>query len=749
MSAENGSSAPGPAAGAPRSDGGPDRRALDQGGTAPGSGDLDEADDFADLDDLDGGFPGRLGGRPGPDRRYVIYAPNGNINTGSVHGDQRVENAGAASGAGGPRVEAHEGPISAPEILEAQAGFAEPEWFPSALAQLDTGLLFLAGESGTGRRTAALNLLFQHSGRSMKLRALDSDEDLSAWRPGDSEARGYLVHGLLPTVRLGPAVIANLRRLLRVADARMVVMLPHDADLLRGLARESDLTPMPCVPPPAGAVFETRMKAAVPDPARRRALLERLGPGLDDLLASELMPAQVAELVAEVAGAGDEGPDLADLGRRLSFLAEKEVPDLLKKLRDDPDGLAFLLATSVFEGLDHRIVRDEADRLLRLADGRLDSVLREGGGEDGGPARAVRGEALRPNPRFVFRRSLDELLATVRAECAPVEIRASSGFTYAVEPVRFTRHRQAETVLRHVWRQYGELSGLLTDWMDDVPGRETELAEPVGRVMGLAAGWGGGRRALVHILKLAGSERGRSRSTAAAALGIAAQDPVLAGEVKYRLNRWSREGSWRVRSTVADACGREFGTSRPELALSLLRNCYRGWAGEEDVVARAVRSSLWELFVAGNQSTVLRHLVDWADRPGHGAELAAHAFPQLLWDRSWFQEQLLTVGEFTDTVIAFVRSSLNHDGLFDRTCSALLGWCTSAAWNEPLRTAVETLLTALAQEMRIGEMRLFVEIERQTDRDLAGRHIAQHALDAWRRGEPQPHRTVPANGEPR
>lgn len=56
------------------------------------------------------------------------------------------------------------------------------------------------------------------------------------------------MHGLLPTVRLGPAVIANLRRLLRVADARMVVMLPHDADLLRSLARESDLTPMPCVP---------------------------------------------------------------------------------------------------------------------------------------------------------------------------------------------------------------------------------------------------------------------------------------------------------------------------------------------------------------------------------------------------------------------------------------------------------------------------------------------------------------------
>ncbi|WP_371515480.1 hypothetical protein [Kitasatospora sp. NBC_01300] len=732
MSAEDQPSADGASGSGGPSGSGTDGPVPDRDETASGYPDPDDADDLADLD------------RDFPGRRYVIYAPNGNINTGAVHGGQRVENAGAASAPGGPHVEAHEGPISALEILDARAGFAQPEWFPSALRQLDTGLLFLAGEPGTGRRTAALNLLFQHSGHSTKLRALDSDEDLSTWRPRDAEARGYLVHGLLPTLQLGPAVVANLRRLLADAKARMVVMLPHDPDLLRSLARDLDLTPVRCVPPPPGAVFEARLEAAVPDPDRRRRLLERLRPGLDDLLASELMPAQVAELVAEVARAGDDGPDLADLRRRLSFLAEKEVPDLLKKLRDDPDGLAFLLATSVFEGLDHRIVRDEADRLLKLADGRLAAVLPAGG--DDGQSGAVSREAPRPNPRFVFRRSLDELLATVRAECAPGEIRATSRYTYTVEPVRFTRHRQAETVLRHVWRQYGELSGLLTEWMDAVPGTDPELAAPLGRVMGLAAGWGGGRRALRDILELARSDRQRSRRTAAFALGIAAQDPVLAGEVKYRLRNWSHEAGWQVRSTVAFACGEEFGTSRPELALSLLRGCYRGREGDERAVATAVDAALWELFASGNQPVVLRELMDWTDRPGRGAELALRTFPRLLWDRAWFQAQLTTVGEFTDTVITFIRLSLNDDDLFDETRRALLSWCASAVWNEPLRVAVETLLTALAQEMSLGEMRLFVEIDGDDNPDLVGRHIAQHALDTWRRGGPQPYRPAPADG---
>ncbi|MEV7774301.1 hypothetical protein [Kitasatospora sp. NPDC086791] len=696
-----------------------------------------------DFDGLDREFADRLG--PWGTRPYVIYAPNGNINTGSVHGDQHVENgAGGPAPGGGPQTEAHDGPVSEPEIRAARTGFAPPDCYPEALAALGTRLLFLAGEPGTGRRTTALNLLVECGGNSTGLRALDSDEDLSSWQPTHREARGYLVHGLSPTVRLGPAAIAKLRRRLDDAEACMVVLLPNDVGLLRGLARESDISPVSYRPPSPRAVFDARLEAAVPDERRRRALVDRLGQELDELLAPELVPAQVAELVDTVSRSGDDGPDPADLGQRLSFLAEKEVPDLLRALREDPDALAFLLVTSVLEGLDHRLVRDETDRLLKLADGRLHAVSRPVD-QDGDRGRGAPGETPRPNPGFVFRRSLDELLATVRAEYLPGEVREADGYSYTVEPVRFKRHRQAETVLRHVWRQYGEVSGLLTEWMDAVPGNEPELAGPVGRVMGLAAGWSGGRRALRHIHELARSDRAQSRRTAAYALGIAARDEVLAGEVKYRLRSWSVSGGWRLRSTVADACGTDFGASRPALALSLLRRCYRGAEGDEGAVARAVEWALMSLFAGGNQEAVFRHLMEWAGRPGRDGELALSVFPWLLPDPSWFQEQLLTETEFTDAVIAFVRSALNDDGLYGRTSLVLLDWCHRALRDETLRATVERLLTILARTVRTGEFRLFVALAGH-GADLVGHDIAVRALEAWKRGEPQPYVPAHASG---
>ncbi|MGW2416780.1 hypothetical protein ACWCV5_32070 [Streptomyces tubercidicus] len=732
-------------------------------GGEPPEGDIGFADpDDGDFDETAGEFDaaaaefalhgGEFAGPPFAGRPFggqphsVIFAPGANINNGSVHGGQRVENGGAATGTGtgGRRVEAHEGPISAIEILDAQAGFAEPDWFPEALAELDSRLLFLTGEPGTGRRTAALNLLSRHSGGSMSLRAVDGDMNLASWRPGHRDTRGYLVDGLLPDYPLKPGMVRHLQSLLSTADARMVVVLPDAPELVRRLSRDLHVTPVRCAPPPARAVFDARFKDAVPDPSERARRLAALEPGLlDELLAPELVPAQVAELVAAVAAAEDGGPDLADLQKRLSFLAEGEVPDLLAQLRDDADGLAFLLATCVFEGLDHRIVREEAERLLALADGRLSSVLPEGADDSGEDGRRERERTPRPNPQFVFRRSLDELLRSVRAERSASEIHSNPGYTYAVEAVRFTRHRQAEAVLRHVWREYGHLSGLLTEWMADLR-NEQELTEPVGRVMGRAAGWGGGRRALQHIRTLAESNRRTSRTIAAYALGMAAEDPVLAREVKYRLSLWSAQQSWQVRSTVAYTCGADFGAARPELAMRLLRNVPRGLSDEhERTVDRAVRDALRDLFASGSQATVFRHLAEWADREGTLGDVALRTFPRLLQNTSWCQEQLVDDGEYAPQIIDLVHRTLNDEELFAAICNAVLWWCRMATWGDLPRTAVETLLTALAADVRHGVFRLFVTIDRADDPDLAGLSIVRDALNTWRHGEPPRH---PANG---
>ncbi|WP_262698690.1 MULTISPECIES: hypothetical protein [Streptomyces] len=695
---------------------------------------FDDEDGVGDEDPIPG-IDDLLGGAGRDGRGPFIYAPNGNINTGSTHGGQHVSNHSHTAGAGPRRVEAREGPISEHEIGEAGFGFAEPEWFPEALRKLDSGVLFLTGAPGSGRRTTALNLLRRHSD-SMALRAVDSDMDLATWRPTHADARGYLVDGLLPKHALKPGMVGNLRGLLNEADARMVIVLPDDPELVRRLERDLHVTPVVCRPAPPREVFDVRLRAVVPDPVRRNRLLAGLEPGLlDDLLTPELVPAEVAELVAAVVDSGEDGTDAIGLRNRLSFLAEGEVPDLIKQLRDDSDGLAFLLATCVFEGLDHRIIREEAERLLEVAEGRLDCELPPP--DDGTGDRGKR-QQPRPNPHFVFRRSLEDLLRSVRAQCAPKEIRAASGYTFAVEPVRFTRQRQAETVLRYVWREYGGLSGVLTSWMDAVR-NETELTQPVGRVMGMAAGWGGGRRALRHIRTLAESDRRTSRIIAAHAMGVAAKDPVLATEVKYRLRDWSWAQSSQLRSTVAYTCGTDFGLSRPDVAMRLLGGLHHGLDDEgERAVRRAVDSALVGLFNSGSQALVFRYLVEWADRKGADAELATRNFPRLLAEPSWFQQQLLGGGEFALQIVDLVHRTLDDDDTFGTTSGRLISWCRMASWGERQKEAVETLLTALAQDMGHGVFRLFVLIDRHADTDLVGRDIARRALNAWREGEPTP-----------
>ncbi|MFC8394844.1 hypothetical protein [Streptomyces sp. NPDC057238] len=565
--------------------------------TRSADAELDPAhDEEPSAETFDDGFDDGPLGAPGIDglRYAYIHAPNSNINTASVHGGQRVDNGAGLTRARGSglRVVAHEGPISATEILDAVTGFAEPEWFSAAMAELDRRVLFLSGESGTGRRTAALNLLHRHAGKTMNLRAVDNDEDLAAWHPTDTATRGYLVDGLFPARPLKPGAVGNLRRLLHDVNACMVIVLPDDPGIVRSLARDLHVTPVRCTPPPPRAVFEAQLEAEVPSQTERAQLLATLEPGLlDELLADRLVPAQVRELVDAVVGAADGDTTFGDIRDRLSYLAEEEVPDLLRGLRNDPDGLAFLLSTCVFEGLDHRIVREQAERLIDLADGQLHSVLPEsirnqpsaGASTDGetrqpgvqGPGELESPQRPLPNPQFVFRRSLEDLLHTVGAEYGPTEYHSAHGYTYVVEPVRFTRHRQGEAVLRHVWREYGRLSGLLTSWMGLVNG-ENDLTQPVGRVIGMAARWGGGRRALLHIRELAESDRATGRAVAAYALGMAAEDPVLASEVKYRLGQWSVQSNWQVRWTVAHACGTSFGAARPDQAMRLLRNVYRG-----------------------------------------------------------------------------------------------------------------------------------------------------------------------------
>ncbi|MCK7624644.1 hypothetical protein MUU72_16310 [Streptomyces sp. RS10V-4] len=528
-----------------------------------------------------------------------------------------------------------------------------------------------------------------------------------------------------------------MRSLLHKAGARMVIVLPDDAALLRRLEQDLHVAPTVCVPPPPAMVFGSYFEAVVPDQRERERLLAALDQrhDLGDLLVPELVPAEVVELVTAIVAADGDPEALGDVGDRLSYRAEREVPELLAKLRGDPDALAFLLAACVYEGLDHRLIREEADRLLELSGDRLTAVL---------PATDPQGaeKAERPNPAFVFRRALTDLLGAVRAVRKEREIRTEGAYAHSVEAVVFVRHRQAEAVLRHVWREYGQLSDLLVEWLREVR-RSTELTRSVGTFMGQAARWGGGRRALLHIQALAESERYTSRLIAANALGIAAEDPLLVAEVRYRLQQWSLGADFRLRTTVAYACGAEFGISRPDLALRLLRTLLLGVRErlhEEDLrddnrLLLAVRVALLSLFQAGNENEVFFRLFEWLVEEQCDTEQVLSLFAQLLQSPQWFTQKLADQDPESELVVEIIHRALNAEGSFDATCTALVRWADWGRWNETLHRAVENLFAALAQTMQSGEFRLFVEMNEAGADGWAGLGTARAALSKWRAGE--------------
>ncbi|MFE4368693.1 hypothetical protein ACFRMN_10680 [Streptomyces sp. NPDC056835] len=666
-----------------------------------------------------------------------VYAPRGNVNSGAVHGGQRVHNGAANEGRRPREGRVREGPVPEAEVRAAAFGFARPDWFGGALAELKKGPLFLAGRPGSGRRTAALNLLRESCGAGAMLRALDSVTELDRWQPTDPSARGYLMDGLFPSRPLGPGVLGHVRSLLKKATAHMVITLPDDAALLRRLEQDLHVRPIRCVPPPPAMVFGSYFEEVVPDQRERERLLSALNRRheLGDLLVPELVPAEVVELVTAIVTADGDPDALGDLGGRLSYRAEQEVPELMRKLRGDPDALAFLLAASVYEGLDHRLVREEAARLLKLSEGRLTAELPPTGSSGAE-------KTGQPNPDFVFRRSLTDLLHMVRAVRQEPAISTEGAYAHSVQGVVFVRHRQAEAVLRHVWREYGQLSDLLVEWLRDVE-RTTELTRPVGQFMGRAAKWGGGRRALRHIQALAESDRTTSRLIAANALGIAAEDPVLVAEVRYRLQRWSLAVGVHLRTTVAYTCGTEFGLSRPDLALRLLHDLLLGVRsrpgerGQDDdgKVLLAVRVAILSLFQAGNEAKVFGRLVEWLDAERCDAEQVLSLFGQLLQSPGWFMRKLADETPEAGSVVEIVRRALNTESSFDATCAALLRWADWARWDETQFRAVENLFAALARAMRSGEFRLFVEMDEAGADGWAGLNTARASLSRWRAGE--------------
>ncbi|MEU5052766.1 hypothetical protein [Streptomyces sp. NPDC021096] len=656
---------------------------------------------------------------------------------GTVDGGQHM---GGSAAARGETVESREGDIAAEQTLAAMSGFAEPSWFTEALQKTHSRVAFLVGAPGSGRRTAALNLLHRHTG-SFALRAVDSDVDLAAWTATSATARGYLVDGLLESrvLALDMLGLDSLRTRLHDADACMVVVVKETPRVVAHLRDLLHRAPVLVSPPSPRAVLDAKLATVFPDARRRCSLLATLPPGfLDDTLQRALTPAQVVEIAGEVVRVahGEVEPDA--IGEHLSLHATGRAPQLLERVQGNAEDLALLLATCIFEHFDHTVVEEEARRLLAVADGRLDATA----------SRPEEGDVPAGNPGFVFHRSRHERMTAIEAYVAGREVHTTSTHSYFSEPVAFTRHLQGRAVLDHVWREHRDAGELLVEWLRQTPDAQRR-ADRAGFILGQFAQWSSGQRALAPIEELAASDRPGDWRMAARAFGAASADPVLATAVKNRLRGWARAATVSYRCIAALTCATEFGLARPEAALSLLHTTVVSRDDGSTAVESAVRRALLSLFAEGTvRPRVIDTLVQWTSEGGAARRTACAAVAQLLRGAAsageageWWSGHLLARPGASGSSpteppgLVLIRHALMEQTTYDATRAALLEWQRRSAGDPRRAQALEHLVDRLASHLHGGVFRLFTDLERTAT--APGAERAARALAEWRKDIPQ------------
>ncbi|MFG3527487.1 hypothetical protein ACGF8B_12140 [Streptomyces sp. NPDC047917] len=661
------------------------------------------------------------------DRGMLVLAPNGTVNTGVVQGDQRnVSSSGAILD--GPGTPVRQGPVRAKDLQDARRRFVPPATFAAGLVALESGILFLVGEPGTGRLTLALNLL-AHRHDDPTLIRIDGAVDLARWRPRPHGVHGYLVMKPSAPFTLRPWELSDLEAALAAADAHLVVVVPDVPGPTRFLERDFGGQVVRHRPPDPAEVFATHFADSCPDPRDRARILEPLGPDfLSSVLPAGLPPgyaARAAETVCRPGAVGAARPAEEVPAR----LASAEAQELLARAEHDPELLTHLFSVCVYGGMDRDIVVERAAGLLAAAHPAPDT------GSLGPGRREPTGE---PEFRLVRQRPLRDVLRDVGAHCVP-----GNGAGNGPETVAFFWPAVGEAVWDVVCREHTELLPLLHGWLGGT-GTTVQEIERAGRAMaGMVVRTGG--RTLGLVQELALSTGGPGFEVAAHSLGTAAIEPGVAHKVHGLLQEWSDAPDPTLRSAVAYACRRDLGGVAAEHTLRLLHGAVNR-AGDDpgDIsVARAVEQTLVQRFAAGESATretITRHLAAWAQVEDVAGLVACLALPRLVgFDHAWFGGRLLAGGTTASDIAELILRALNEAASYPSMRETLLAWCQGPDEAPRPDPAVEELFVRLVDSRQHGFLRLLLSIERGGD-SMPGKDLAARCLTEWR-GRNQPRQT--------
>lgn len=596
------------------------------------------------------------------------------VNTGLVGGNQSVSSHVPA----GPDLRkgrGQRGRLPASLLTDAAKGFVAPEWMARARKRSRGGIVLLAGGRGTGRQTAALNLLCGANGTDASVHHLDDDLDFGSWSPAPGEANGYLVEGTLGGLVRNRAALTSIGSRLLEADAVMVVILPDDPELVARLEDSLGMAPVHCTPPAAERIFHAQFAVAVPGEEERRRLLHGLPPELlPELLPSGASPRDALDVVEAVIATG-ESPGAMDtraarIRGTLAEQADREVAEFLPGWLDDPQARNALIAAAVFGGSSPQTIAEQAERLaLKLEGASSDPGVSDLGG----------------------RRSLSALLRPVGVRTDRVQRPGRSPATH----MAFARCQWPGAILRNVWR--GPLADLLVPWLWSVEGYE--LVERAGWALALSVPPERGTGRLNRIRACATFGGPSGRAVAAKALRVLMNDPDLSREATGQLGSWAYERSWSLRCVAALTCGGGSEIAPLGSALALMRKLVRGAEGEPHrYVDRAVDDALLDLFRRGDRRVVLRTLLAWTEFEGAEAGYATRVLPKLLRrDLAWFGAQIMDDEVFALTV-RLIRRTLRARGPGGALRDAVLLWRRVAVWDPIHREALDAVLLAVGDD---------------------------------------------------
>ncbi|MFJ4185733.1 hypothetical protein [Kitasatospora sp. NPDC089509] len=375
-----------------------------------------------------GGAPGFGGDLIGGDRHTV--------SGGQVHGDVVTGSKTTIYQVGGASLHAS-GEVPDEELTELADVFCPGEEFHNALRQLrERRVLILTGRPDTGRRSAALMLLYELGVR--RIRNLDPDVSPTGLLNGVESAGGYLLADYA-TSRSRPLRRPDLDRLRET-------LVKQNSYLVITTIRSSATRTLPTVdwlPPDLGRVLDAHLRSVQGDDSVVDRLLDL--DLVEEFLAKYPPILEVAEFAAKLAHHypwSKKPAELTDFGQGV-------VQDQIGRWFGDPElplqDKAFLISLAVFDHAPYTLAAECADKLFR----RLETIRTPG----------------RPDGIPPFGSSVEDRMALARAELTE-ETEQTPWGPVPQRMASFLDPRTSPTLLREVWTGHPSARPAITGWLN-------------------------------------------------------------------------------------------------------------------------------------------------------------------------------------------------------------------------------------------------------------------------------------------